>query len=534
MATPNLPSATSVVDYLSSQKQDSSFGARAKIYKNAGLDKTLGDFVGSPSQNLNLLKHLQKSSAPTPTPATNTTTSLGYASPFSSAPTNPANPFAQAPTKPASPKATAQTTLSSFNPSFEPSFAPPSPIPPAVSTAMGGQTTPATAANLFDNAASQAAPTKPVAPGVTPTQTPTQGTAQTAPQNQTPEMVKDTQTKETTGGVSASTIYPELSTGNADASASETDLVNEWINSSEGQAFLARQEIKNRDTIGKAEAAKQVLETKFQSSKTTLENNLAEKGLAFSGVRASQVQALANSLAASLLETDRETATALLLANQDLTDAVLKGVAELAKKAKEDNKAAIAQLNLIGYAVIGDKLVPTLASRSAERADVNLQISERRLQLAEEAAVRAEARFEQLYGTGKSDQFDYVTQLMDLNPNATRAELKAAALQNTTLNSTEIDAVLDTVGLTQTQSTETAKALVASNFKAHFFKSNTTDLDDAKKAAKATLRATGGVLKIGGRTVALTADQLTEMENYIDTVTLEETKTTKNVLDNQE
>ncbi len=43
----------------------------------------------------------------------------------------------------------------------------------------------------------------------------------------------------------------------------------------------------------------------------------------------------------------------------------------------------------MGLAVIGDKLVPNLASRTADRADRTAAISEERLRLAEEAAGRA-------------------------------------------------------------------------------------------------------------------------------------------------
>jgi len=536
MPTPSLPSAVSIVDYLNSQKQDSSFSARSKLYKDAGLDKTLGTFTGAPNQNTNLLSYLQKNSAPKTT-ATNALAGYGMSVNPAPAPKSsslfPGLNGYQAPTNP----------LTSLFKGFMPkTTTPTSNIPPTIAAPKPTPTTSALAPNALNMLGYPQIGTPPsslsIVQGSTP---PASNTPAKPPAEQPPEVnpnkdyyqQKDDQTKDNTGGVSGSTILPDANINDPN-SGSEIDAVNTWLNSSEGQAFLNRQEIKNSNEVAKADATKAALEEKFAADKSTLEQKLAENGLTFSGVRATQVKALADSLASSLLETDRETASKLLLANQDLADAVLKGVADLAKQAADGRKEAIQQLNAIGYAVIGGKLVPTLAARSAERADVAQQISMARLDLAEEAAARAEARFEQQYGTGKKDQFSYVRELMDLNPNATRAELKAAALENTSLSDTEINSVLDTIGLSPLQSSETAKALVGNLFDTTVFNVDATDLKEAKEAAKRQLRATGGVIKIGGRTVALTVDQLSDMEAYIDTVTLEEAQATKDLLDNQE
>jgi len=78
--TPTLPSAQSVVDFLNTQKKDSSFSARTKLYRDAGLDKTLGEYVGSASQNINLLKGLQKPQ----TPAVDTVDAMDVSTPVPS------------------------------------------------------------------------------------------------------------------------------------------------------------------------------------------------------------------------------------------------------------------------------------------------------------------------------------------------------------------------------------------------------------------------------------------------------------------
>lgn len=54
----------SIVDYLKSQKQDSSYSARTKLYGSSDLGNRLGDYVGSAQQNTALLNYLKKQSQP--------------------------------------------------------------------------------------------------------------------------------------------------------------------------------------------------------------------------------------------------------------------------------------------------------------------------------------------------------------------------------------------------------------------------------------------------------------------------------------
>jgi len=524
MANPILPSASSIVDYLDTKGQDSSFSARKSLYNTMGFNKMMGEFVGSASQNLNLLKKLQNQDTPQ-SPA------ISASAPVNTL-TQTSTPAVAAVAPPVSPTPTpsAASVVGSAMPNNNPFNVTNMPTLSSGAVPQSAYQTSTPATTILNQAGFGERPkiTRPKN-YLTPAPTaPTTTTAQTGTPEQKSQAV-DTSTAQATGGISASSIYPDIFT---EKTGGEADVVNTWLNSAEGQAFISRQKLSSMSDEAKAEATKKELETKYAADKATLENALAANGLAFSGIRGTKVKALADSLAASELGIDRELAFKLLESNADLRDAIVKGVADLAKDAADGRKEAIQQLNAIGYAVVGDKLVPTLAARSAERADINLELSERRLQLAEESAARAEERFNQLYGTGKSEGFNYVRSLMDLNPNATRAELKAAALENANLTAGEIDAVLDTIALTPTQAAETAKALVAQSFDKQFFATREGgEVDDAREAAKNIIRLSGGLIKVGGRTITLNQDQIAELEGYIDTVTAEEALDTKKLLE---
>lgn len=356
----SIPSATSVVDFLNTKKQDSSFGARKKLYTDLGFEKRLGSFVGGANQNLALLRELQKQET-----GGNTVVSPGAPAVTPTAPntekpafniSSPSTPFNLGKTQTSTPM-TASDVLKSvgFTDIPAPAPTPTLPIQPPVKTAETPK-----------------APSQPAPSG--------SGMASTPENFQT----NDTSTKEATG-ISAASIYPDIF-GEKDKDLTEGDFINRWLNSSEGQLFLERQNLKGMTEEAKAETLKKELESKYKSEKESLEQKLAENGLAFSGIRGTKVKALADALAASELEVDRELASKLLDANLDLREAILKGVADLAKDAQDGRKEAIQQLNAVGYAVINGQLVPTLSSLAGERAQRSLELSERRLQLAEEAA----------------------------------------------------------------------------------------------------------------------------------------------------
>lgn len=504
MATANLPSTGSIVDYLRSSGQDASYSARRKLYNDSGLGTRLGDFVGSSGQNLALLKQLQsKPTTPTPTPtatpALDTVRTVG-----ASTATKTSTPMtatgvvtqAQQPQTVASRLGVPESTISAPKPS---------------SSAMSVQDiiNKATGVSVAPNQSVLPIPTAPqTAPAAAaPTATSTTPAA-SAPQSSTGGTIAAGNAT-----VNPNTLIPDGDTG-------ERDLVSEWLNSEEGQLFTARQELAGMDAEAAQEEARAELEAKYEGEKATLEENLAANGLAFSGVRATKVKALADSLASSLIGVDRKFASKLLDANLDLREAILKGVADIAAEAKAGRKEAIDQLNAVGWAVIGDQLVPTLAARSAERADVQLAMSERRLQLAEESASRAEARFEQLYGAGKVNGFQAVQELIALNPAATEADIRSTVRSNPTifgdLSQGELDDAVALAGMPPALQETVAESYVKS------FDDWKTSRGTAKEKAKAALDQSGGRIEVKGsdgkssRIYTLTTDQLESVKSIID------------------
>lgn len=527
MATPSLPSTNSIVDYLKSQGKDSSFSSRKKMYNDLGLNSRLGEFVGSASQNLNLLKQIQTKPAPTPAPTKMPEFSVtgGGVPVFNPGATQTTTPAMSTKSRIQQPSPTSPAPALSFSPTM-----------PSANPAMDflGRTqtsTPAVASSVLQQAGVPAYNQPAPAPKATPTQT-TQKTTTQAPQTpsvqqpSTPKVQasqqRDTTVKQTTGGISASTLYPDIFDNDE---PSEAELVNSWLDSAEGKIFLERQNLAGMNAEAKAEAAKQELEAKYKSEKKTLEQNLSEAGLAFSGIRGSKVKALADSLAASTLDVDREFASKLLDANVDLREAIIKGVAELAKQAKDNRKEAIQQLNAIGYAVVGNQLVPTLSAqreeralRAEERSEKQLEMSERRLLLAEESSARAEARFEELYGKEKINGFKAAQELITLNPTATEADIRSTIRSNPEIfgdmTEAEINDAVKLVGIPPT-----LQATIVDSYIEQFdglFSSKT----EAKKKAKEALQAGGGVINIDmdgkTKTYVLTTDQLNDLLRQVD------------------
>lgn len=335
MAEIRLPSTTSIIDFLNTQGKDSSFSARKKYYTDLGFDKRLGSYQGSANQNLSLLKYLQNDAKPPQTEApASSATSIIYDTSKMKPGTN-------------------QAILDIFKTPGQMSKVPvqtPTPTPPAPSMNT-----------------SSALKTLGVS-----------GYEQPTPQpEQKPALPK------------ASDVLPPT--------PGEDELLTKFMDSQEGKNLLSDAENKGLTEQATTQAAKDALEVKYKSEAKTLEEKLASNGLAFSGIRGAQVKALADSLAASLLGEDRKLASKLLDEDANLRDAIIKGVADLAKDAKDGRKEAIQQLNAIGYAVVNDQLVPTLSYQSGQRAEEaairaekQLAISEQRLQLAEESAARAE------------------------------------------------------------------------------------------------------------------------------------------------
>lgn len=389
MAEIQLPSATSVVDFLKTQGKDSSFGARKKIFTDLGLDKRLGTFQGASNQNTALLRELQRQSqAEVPR-----SSEVGLTGSLFGAPTSPSVGASNIVTPPSFPSLSSTLGRTGINVGK-----------------IGGQTTPAfippktASAPVAPAAPKDLTPPAPAAPATPAPATPTIETGKTEVA-QTPEVQQAQAVDESTKssvGLSASDLYPDIFGA---STPSEAELINQYLNSAEGKLFLERQDLSQLDAEAKAEATKAALEAKYQSELSSLDEKLAARGLASSGIRGSAVKALADSLAASQLGADRELASKLLDANLELREAILEGVADIVKEAQAGRKEAIQQLNNIGFAVVGDQLVPTLAAqreeralRAEERSARSLELSERRLELAEQSAARAEER---LFGDDK-------------------------------------------------------------------------------------------------------------------------------------
>ncbi len=502
MATPFLPSTSSIVEYLKTSGQDSSFGSRRKLYSSSGLDKRLGEYTGSANQNLTLLKNLQTQNTPkttTPTPVAPSTATPGVVTPA----LNTVNTLGK--TQTSTPQLN-RTEPGKMN------------VQDIINRATGIKTEPNQSILPIPEAApevkasdvitppTQQAPAQPVKPEV--------DTNYQMRSGETPETYNQRIAQYRTpnaSGVTAESVVP-------DGTSDEADLVADWLASPEGQLFAERQQLEGMDAEAANEEAKAELEAKYASEKATLEQELADKGLAFSGVRASQVKALSDSLASSLIGVDRKFASKLLDANLDLREAILKGVADLAKEAQEGRKEAIQQLNAIGYAVINGELVPTLAARSAERADRQLELSEARLALSEQAALRAEARFEQLYGQEQINGYQAVEELLAANPTATEADVRAAIRSNPDIfgkmSEGAIDDAVNLIGMPETLRETFAKSYVDT------FDGVFTDRATAKEEAKKAVMASGGKVSVkqGDTTkvYTLTTDQLEDMKALID------------------
>lgn len=177
---------------------------------------------------------------------------------------------------------------------------------------------------------------------------------------------------------------------------SESEMFEKVMSSPEFKLFQKALGLKTVTAEANVAAAKDLLESKYESDKNTLEQNLAERGLAFSGIRGAQVKALSDSLTASKLGEDRKLAAALLDADIDLRTKVISQVATLIKDAFNQQKDAIDQLNKAGYALIGTTLVPTTEalriSQQAGNEDFDRMVALKRLDISYQLANTASER----------------------------------------------------------------------------------------------------------------------------------------------
>lgn len=363
-----LTSATQVKDFLKSQGKDNSISSRKKMFTDGGLDKRLGAFIGSESQNRALFRSLQQSENASPVPL-----NLPSADNLASQTVDVVNQG-----KP--PVSATALTPGQFGKTNIPDVLQPGEI-----------TKPNQAPVEEAQAAKQQIFKTPSGAEVD-----LQGNIITPPPAGTdPDKIiseqKDASTRGATG-VSASDILPDVSTD-------ESDLINDYFNSSEGRLALDRAKLKGLTLEVAAEEARAELDAKFASERKQVEDSLASRGLFLSGIRTTQIKGLVDSLASSQLGVDRELATALLGANLDLRESILDGVSDLFADAKDGRKEAIAQLNKAGFAVVGNQIVATQEAIKTElqqardelsraRTEEELRIARRKLELAEDKAAK--------------------------------------------------------------------------------------------------------------------------------------------------
>ncbi|KKL71635.1 hypothetical protein LCGC14_2092940 [marine sediment metagenome] len=349
------------------------FDERRRLFDQFNLGSDLGSFIGSPKQNTALEQSLNRAenTIGVPISPTNATNFIGIANklPRDAAGASPL--FA--------------TNVPGLPVSSTGVIPMQRPLQSQVTQGLGF--TPRETPTIF--APRIPTPQPPVAPTPTPT-TPTALAAPVVP----PLVAPKAEVQETFTQV------------NIPSSASEEDLAARVFSSPEFQLERDRIEASATSEIAKSRAKIDFLERQFQVDKDSLERKFSARGLFQSGMRATQARALAENLAASKLGVDRDLASQLIDTNLDLREAILDAVADVAKDAQQNRKDAIAQLNKVGLAVIGDQIVPTLAAETAaetkkrlERGEVR---AERRLGLAEEAAIRAGRAKEPLTTTQKA------------------------------------------------------------------------------------------------------------------------------------
>lgn len=336
----NLSTTSSIVDYLGTQGKDSSFQARKKLYDEMGLNTRLGDYVGSSSQNTSFLNALRSSSDK---PLTENGT---MASKMILGQNTPTSPYGM-------------TKTTGEQVEFK--------LPTSA-------TTPA------QNAIQTVTPkSQPIAQSIP---KPAEQVPTTTPQSET----SASETLQTLG-IDLNRLNQPMAPEDVIRSVSE-DPAFKLYTESIGNKMLGEQAV--------AEAKKQGLEQKYESDKNTLEQKLAESGLAFSGIRTSAVKDLTESLATSTLALDREMANKLLETDVNVKEKFLDLAADIIKKYDDGNKDAVDQLNKAGYSVLGGNLVPTAEllriNQTANTAEFNKNLQLARLEISKRLATTAEER----------------------------------------------------------------------------------------------------------------------------------------------
>ena len=419
----HLNTTNSLVDFLKSVKHASDFSSRKQIFKAHGLDKRLGNFIGSSSQNnalLTLVKDLKaqgitnfhkaghtsglqgdiltlssgqrihrqdpnfatflkqeglSGAAPTPTP-------MAAPSPTQAPATNAAAVIAEQTRFPGlSPEAAAgnvaQQARIAAKPAVQAGIEKPATLPsfvfsgseePATGNVVGG-------ISPFDPNASFT--TTPKGTGSSPDFIAPDGTEywKVVPK-QTIEPTSPEEVADQTPAVIDAKTPEILSDLGLPDIPSATDILDTVLGSNEFK--LLQEQLSNIVDFGQAtaQAAVQALEKKFAGEKVALEDELASRGLAFSGIRGAQVKVLSDNLAASTLGVDRKLAGKLIDADFKFKRDIINLIADTVQDAKNNRKEAVNQLNKAGLAIVGGQLIPTVGAQTEARQQDRLALDQ--------------------------------------------------------------------------------------------------------------------------------------------------------------
>lgn len=147
---------------------------------------------------------------------------------------------------------------------------------------------------------------------------------------------------------------------------SADEILNNVLNSSGFQNFQQSQQLGKTLATGNAESQKAQLEKSSIADTKSFIDSMGRRGLFFSGETNTGLQDLAESLASSKLNIDRNLAGTLLQSDFKTRDTIINMVEDTVKQAQAGRKEALDALEKAGLTIIGDQIVPTLAAQNAE------------------------------------------------------------------------------------------------------------------------------------------------------------------------
>lgn len=305
--------ANSIVDFLRSKGQDSSFNSRKSIYDTSGLQGAFGDYRGTAEQNLTLLKRMSST-----------------------------------------PAAPSSTTLAPANPSLvgEDGRTPKDVI---------DETTPSTIQNVYDMAKSDEE--KAADAANVETSMDLAGTTARASEG----LQRDVNTLNRTA---AEGLF-DLATAGTKKKAQIGESAAGFGGANSGSTRASQGEVA-KDVAEKQGRIQSKLGDSLYNTFSDFEKNYGTEFL--------------SKLSIPEAESFSKLPVAVRgIVMQNYQDAITKAQTTASKN-------ALSTLEKLGYTVVGGRVIQTLAGQSAERSDVASERADRRLELAEEAATRAEKK----------------------------------------------------------------------------------------------------------------------------------------------